>query len=128
MCHSTGAHPACLIALHNRQRAHLKKINLKSRSKCDTKTDNAYPLAFSEQVTYIVETKSSFGSPAIFRLADMVNLYKQHLEQLGTEAADVNSTWLKDKLLAETPELEAHKKGCPDGFPGRRWLGPVTSL
>ena len=58
-----------------------------------------------------METKSSSEGPAIFRLADMVNLYRQRLEQLGMETPDINSTRLKDKLLAEIPELKPHKKG-----------------
>jgi hypothetical protein len=45
------------------------------------------------------------------RLADLVSFYKQRLEQLGMKTPDVNSTRLKEKLLAEIPELESHKKG-----------------
>ena len=41
----------------------------------------------------------------------MVSLYKQRLQQLGVQVPEVNSTRLKDKLLKELPELEAHKKG-----------------
>jgi hypothetical protein len=33
------------------------------------------------------------------------------LEQLGMKAPDVNSTRLKEKLLAEIPEFESHKFG-----------------
>ena len=40
----------------------------------------------------------------------MFQLYKQRLEQLGIEKPDVNSTRLKEKLLAEIAELEAHKQ------------------
>lgn len=57
-----------------------------------------------------METKSSSEGLSVFRLADMVHLYWQRLEQLGVEAPDVNSTRLKDKLLAELPELEVHKQ------------------
>ena len=69
-----------------------------------------YPLAFSELITYIVETKSSKEGPCILRLADMVQLFKQRLEQLGIGKPDVNSTSLMEKLLAEISELEAHKQ------------------
>ena len=41
----------------------------------------------------------------------MVNLYQQRLKQLGVDDPNVNSTRLKDQLLSEIPELEAHKKG-----------------
>ena len=58
-----------------------------------------------------METKSSKEGHSILKLADMVQLYKQRLEQLGIEQPDDNSTRLKEKLLAEISELEAHKKG-----------------
>ena len=41
----------------------------------------------------------------------MVQLYKQRLEQLGIEKPDVNSTRLKENLLVEIYELDAHKQG-----------------
>ena len=41
----------------------------------------------------------------------MASLYKQQLQQLGVQVPAVTSTRLKDKLLKELPELEAHKKG-----------------
>ena len=41
----------------------------------------------------------------------MVQLYSQRLEQLGVEALYVNSARLKEKLLAEIPELAAHTQG-----------------
>ena len=49
----------------------------------------------------------------MFKLADLVSLYKQRLEQfgIGSSDLDIHSTRLKDKLLAEIPELEAHKSG-----------------
>eukprot|EP00058_Branchiostoma_floridae_P021206 XP_002606696.1 hypothetical protein BRAFLDRAFT_72537 [Branchiostoma floridae] len=100
-------HPACLTSLYNRERAYLRNVEQREQSQ----KQDVYPLAFSELVTYIVETKLSFEGPTIFKLADMVNLYKQRLQQLGMETPDVNCTRLKDKLLAELPELEAHKKG-----------------
>jgi hypothetical protein len=70
-----------------------------------------YPLVFSELLTYIVETKTGSDNPVVFRLAELVSLYKQRLEQLGMKTPDVNSIRLKEKLLAEIPELESHKKG-----------------
>ena len=41
----------------------------------------------------------------------MTNLYQQRLEQLGVNSPAVNSTRLKEQLLKEIPELEAHKQG-----------------
>ncbi len=103
-------HPSCLTGLYNRERAYLTKVENEKKSQRSLETE-VYPLAFSELVTYMAETKASSEGPSIFRLADMHSLYKQRLQQLGVESPDVNSTRLKDKLLAELPELEAHKKG-----------------
>ena len=58
-----------------------------------------------------METSRSSEGPTVFQLADIVNLYTKCLEQLGVEAPAVNSTRLKEKLLSEVPELEAHKQG-----------------
>jgi hypothetical protein len=57
----------------------------------------------------IVEIKTSSDNSVVFHLADLVSLCKQRLEQLGMKAPDVNSTRLKEKLLAEIPEFESHK-------------------
>ena len=95
--------------LQQRERDHLRNIEKQKQSL--RLEQQAYPLAFSELATYIVETKSSSEGPCIFRLADLVSLYKQRLQQLGLEAPDVNSTRLKDKLLAEFPDLESQRKG-----------------
>ena len=99
----------CLADLYNRERTYFRST--KRQEQEQTLEEDAHPLVFSELVIYIVETKSSCEGPAVFRLADMVQLYSQRLEQLGVEAPYVNSTRLKEKLLAEIPELAAHKQG-----------------
>ena len=62
-------HPTCLVALYNRERAHLHE--LKDLKKTEEMERNAaYPIAFSEVVTYITETKvaSESSNPPIFQL------------------------------------------------------------
>ena len=103
-------HPACLAALYNRERAHRNAEEYKNSANGFDKKD-AHPIAFSELVTYICEMKLSSKDtdpPTIFRLADLISLYKEGLEQLGFEGADVNSSRLKDQLLSHIPQLEAH--------------------
>jgi len=95
--------------LKYRERAYLAAQENGKKDKSSQETE-VYPLAFSELVTYIAETRTNSDCPAVYRLADMVNLYKRRLEQLGVENAEVNSTRLKDRLLAEIPDLEAHRK------------------
>lgn len=101
-------HASCLVALYNKEKAHLTQTvnnkNLRS-------TPDVHPLVFSELITYMTEARISSEGPKVFRLAEMVCLYKQRLQQLGVQSPEVNSTRLKEKLLEELPELEAHKKG-----------------
>ena len=58
----------------------------------------------------------------VFRLADLVSLYQQRLQQLGVKDHNVNSTRLKDKLLGEIPDLEAYKKGRDVLWPLKKML------
>ena len=79
-------HPACLAALYNRKRAYLKAIGQEhsGESSCNKE---AYPLAFSELLIYINESKNNREgtSPVTFRLADLTKIYKERLEQLSVE-------------------------------------------
>ena len=103
-------HPACLVALYNRERAYLK---VQEQEKAKEHWKEAYPIAFSELVTYITEMKNASDSrdPHIFKLANLTMLYKQRLEQLGVESPDVHPTRLKDQLLFHIPKLQAHHQG-----------------
>ena len=58
-----------------------------------------------------MKTTSDGTDPIIFKLADLVSLYKQRLQQHGVESPSVNSTRLKEQLLSSIPELEEHKAG-----------------
>uniref|UniRef100_UPI00358FC12B uncharacterized protein isoform X2 n=1 Tax=Myxine glutinosa TaxID=7769 RepID=UPI00358FC12B len=105
-------HPTCLTALYNRERAHLNTQEYEKNS--DLVTGNeVYPAAFSELVTYITETRASSErtEPVVFKLADLLTLYQQRLEQLGVESPNVNSTRLKEQLLSHVPQLEARHEG-----------------
>jgi len=102
-------HFACLTDLYNRERTYLRATKRLEQERAPE--EDAHPQAFSELVTYLVETTRSGEGPAVFRLADIVHLYAQRLEQLGVDAPAVNPTRLKEKLLSEIPELEAHKQG-----------------
>ena len=102
-------HRVCLRALYNRERSHLRNLE-KSSSATDLEPD-VYPLLLSELVTYIVESSLCSEEPVTFRLADICHLYQQCVAQLGVDSPRVNSIRLKDKLLEEIPELEAHRSG-----------------
>ena len=102
-------HRACLTVLYNRERSHLRTLEKDSHQ--TNEEPDVYPLVLSELVNYTVESSLNSDGPKVFPLADICQLYKQRLVQLGIDTLTVNSTRLKDKLLAEIPELEAHKKG-----------------
>lgn len=74
--------------LYNRERIHLRTIK-RQQQYIGRNNQDAYLLAFSELVIYIVETKCNSEALIVFRLADMGNLYRQRLEQLGVETPDV---------------------------------------
>ena len=119
-------HPACLAALYNRKRAYLKAIG-QEHSEESSCSKEAYPLAFSELLIYINESKNNRESPVTFRLAYLTKIYKERLEQLGMESPNVNSNRLKDQLIAQMPELESHKKGRDLLLAFKKYIGPVIS-
>ena len=73
-------HYSCLTALYNKERAYLLTIENQDDSELSHERE-VYPLVFSELLTYILETKTSSDKPVVCRLADLVSLSKQRLEQ-----------------------------------------------
>ena len=118
-------HYSCLTALYHRERAH---IAAKNKEKVQSSQEKeVFPLVFSELLTYVIETRNSSDGPVSFRLANLVSLYKERLEQFGTDIPDVNSTRLKEKLLAEIPALETYKDGRDVYLTFKKDVGPVMS-
>ena len=80
-------HYSCLTALFHKERAYL--LTIENRDDIELSQEReVYPLVFSELPTYIVEIKTS---SVVFHLEDLVNLYKQRLEQLVMKTPDVNA-------------------------------------
>ena len=102
-------HCACLTGPSSRGRVHKTAIEKQKQSQKKPDLD-AYPLALSELLTYIVETNPSPEGSAVFRLADLMILYKQWLQQLGVKTPDVNPIRLKDNLLTAITGLKARKQ------------------
>ena len=117
-------HRACLTTLYNKERAFTKS----SQNVNENEESDEFPQAFSELVTYILESSINSDGPVIFRLADMVNLFKQRLEQLGVKEPQIHSTRLKERLLSEIPELEAHKQGKDILLAFQKDVGKALSL
>ena len=61
---------------------------------------------FAELVLYIEETRQRDETIPVFKLAELSQLYKSRMEQLGVDVDNrVHSTWLKERLLAEFPDM-----------------------
>ena len=69
-------------------------------------------IALAELVTYIEDTQAENEIVPVFKLKNLVRMYSTKVEQLGTSLnGHVNSTHLKNRLLAHFPYLQAHKDG-----------------
>jgi len=100
-------HARCLIELYNRTR------NAQSTGSQDTNQERAMlAVVFVELVLYIEETRQDEETTPVFRMADLVLLYESRMEQLGVQLdTRVRSTRLKQRLLAQFPNMRAHTKG-----------------
>ena len=100
---------SCLTDLYNREWVQIATIAKESKGQSQEKN---IPSCILELFTYIAETKLSTDGPVVFKLADLVSLYMQRLEQfaIGSSESDMHLTRLKYKLLAEIPELEKVSK------------------
>lgn len=99
-------HNKCLVSLYNRA------------DRLDTVTDISKKnrenegIALAELISYIEETKQVSIECSVFKLSDLVKLYSDRLTQLGYEiVGKIHSTQLKNRILANIPDLQAHKQG-----------------
>ena len=97
-------HKSCSTDLYHRARSVTRQI-LSQES--DTKFRSHEAMAFSQLVAYVGESPTD-----IYKLRDLVELYKQKLIELGcTDTTSVHSTRLKERLLDKIPGLEAQPHG-----------------
>lgn len=70
-------------------------------------------LALAELVSYIISKSQDCNEskPTVFKLADLVKIYSTSLMRLGVENTQIHSTDLKKRILAQIPDLQAHKEG-----------------
>ena len=99
-------HSKCLLALYYRA---------KTTVEAEPKTDHEGVMSrivLAELVLYIEETHLEEGTASVFRLSDLAKLYTTRMEHLGFALCKkVNSTRLKERLLAQLPGLRAQSKG-----------------
>ena len=65
----------------------------------------------AELIAHVTETQRNSTGGCVFKLADLNNLYECRLKQFGIADISVNTTRLKERLLAKIPKLEAFNKG-----------------
>ena len=100
-------HAKCLVALYN-------KAERSKQSTINGNEKRIQGIALAQLVAYLEETRAETRGSAstVFRLAELTDMYSNHLAQLGVEVSGrVHSTDLKERLLANVPGLQAHKKG-----------------
>ena len=100
-------HAKCLVAFYNA--AAQSKMSEKSD---DKSMEKHYARAFAELLAFIEETLANREEQTpVFKLSDLVQLYKDRLVQLKVISPSVHSTRIKDRILAHFPELQAFKEG-----------------
>ncbi|KAJ8416192.1 hypothetical protein AAFF_G00382140 [Aldrovandia affinis] len=102
-------HTKCLVRLYNRERkANLEGINDNGKGQAASASD----IVFAELVLYIDETRQDEETASVFKLAELAQLYNSRMEQLGVEVdGRVHTTRLKERLLAEFPDMRSYSKG-----------------
>ena len=99
-------HTRCLTALYNRARA------ATSSTPGGGKHDDLYSIAFGELVAYVEDFRAEESIAPVFKLADLAQMYKTRLEQLGVEIdGRVHTSRLKLRLLSVIPNLRATTQG-----------------
>ena len=95
----------CLAALYNKARAAPS-----SKSGSENHGD-LHSIAFAELVAYIEDFRTDKSIALVFKLADLAQMYKTRLEQLGAEIdGRVHTSRLKMRLLSVMPNLRQHHR------------------
>ena len=100
-------HTKCLLALYN----HARKVQteLQGAGSEDTEISG---IVFAELVMYMEEARLEASTAPVFKLADMAQLYMSRMEQFGVVSDKrMHTTRLKQRLLANFPDLRAQSKG-----------------
>ena len=102
-------HAKCLVALYNA--AARSKTSEQNENNEGGTTEKYYARAFAELLEFIEDTLADRNQTPVFKLSDLVRLYRDRLTQLSVSSPCVHSTRLKDRILANFPELHAFKEG-----------------
>ena len=93
----------CLTHFRN-----IYQIQTKSKQTLDLAPD---AIALAKPISFIEETHQSENqSEHIFKLSNLVQLYRSKLEQFGGNMSEeTHGTRLKEKLLTQIPDLETNR-------------------
>ena len=101
-------HPKCLVALYNKA-ANVKTKDLDQHDRSDKLCKG---IALAELLAYLDEARMDEDVAPVFKLSDLVKLYASRLKELGVEQhARPHSTELKNRILAQNPNLKANREG-----------------
>ena len=99
-------HRICLTRLYNKGRCALQK-----RNNANSDQHVKEGLALAELISYITESYTN-EKKHIFRLADLGDLYKKRLQQMGISVEHrIHTTHLKERLLLHMPQMKDYNKG-----------------
>ena len=111
-------HLNCLAMLYKRAQQAMPKEE-------DADEARLHGIAFAELVAFMEDMRDEDCSP-VFKLADLGNLYRARLEQLGaTVDHRVHTTRLKIRLLAVFPQLREHTEGRDKLLSFEKDIGPA---
>ena len=98
-------HRNCLTILYNKARQATKK------QEKEENYSHLHGIAFVELVAYMEDMRDE-ESVSVFKLTDIVSLYKKRLQQLGVTVSNrIHITRVKIRLLSALPDLTAHVQG-----------------
>lgn len=102
-------HVDCLNKLYNQRRSLERQQYRQLKAGVSV---SIHSIAFAELASYIDEVRSVNDIMPYFKLADLKTLYTERLRQLDPAFnQSVNSTHLKEKLLAHFPDMHAETTG-----------------
>ena len=98
-------HLKCLTAFYRRA----EKCRRKSSSKQELCMNQS--IALADIIAYIEERCYEADQPPIFKLTDLSKIYCERLVQYNVDHTTVHNTRLKERILAQCPDLEEYRTG-----------------
>lgn len=99
-------HCKCLLKLYNRTRVATATVAVENVDL------HLHGIAFAELVSYMEDYRMEEDVAPVFKLAELAQMYKTRLQQLGAAVEGrIHTTRLKIRLLSVFPDLIAHSQG-----------------